>query len=128
MIKTIKQIDVSDWDKLVEETYGKIYSFQQQDGCKDRGTETISTNSDWAGDYENTEIPFEVNGDEMGVSFETWLNTKPEDTAKHFNPDYAWENRLFWKRNFYPDANMIAEDLCKRGLLEQGEYQIKIDW
>ena len=39
MIKTknVKMVEVSDWDKLVEETYGKIYSFQQQDGCKARG-------------------------------------------------------------------------------------------
>ena len=25
-------------------------------------------------------------------------------------------------------AELIAKDLCKRGLLEQGEYQIRIDW
>lgn len=35
-IKTIKQIDVSDWDALVTKTYGRPYSFQQQDGCKER--------------------------------------------------------------------------------------------
>ena len=35
-IKTIKQIDVSDWDALVTKTYCRPYSFQQQDGCKER--------------------------------------------------------------------------------------------
>lgn len=127
-IDTIRQISLQDWDNLVEQTYGKIYSFQQQDGCKSRGVETISTNSEWAEDFENTEIPFELNGDEMGVSFETWLNTSPEDTKKHFNPKFEWENSLFWERNFYPEPNILAADLCKRGLLEPGEYQIKIDW
>ncbi len=36
--RTEKVIDVGDWDDLVTETYGRIYSFQQQDGCKERGT------------------------------------------------------------------------------------------
>jgi len=127
-ITNIKQIDSDDWDNFVEKTYNKIYCFQQQDGCKLRGVVTISTNAVYEEDFENTEIPFEVNGGEMGVSFETWLNTSPEDTAKHFNPEYHWQNRLFWQRNFYPDVNVIASDLCKRGLLEPGEYQINIDW
>lgn len=125
-INVVKQIEVRDWDMLVKKTYGKPYSFQQQEGCKSRGIETISTNSDWAEDFQNTEIPFVVNGDEIGVSFETWLNTNPEDTAKHF--DSHWENGLFWDRSFYPEPNILAADLCKRGLLEPGEYQIHIDW
>ena len=37
-----KFIEVQDWDNLVSETYGKIYSFQQQDDCKSRGIEDIS--------------------------------------------------------------------------------------
>lgn len=127
-IETIKQISLQDWNELIENTYGKPYNFQQQDGCKPRGIETIETNSKWAEDFENTEIPFEINGEEMGVSLETWLNTSPEDTAKHFNPEFEWENELFWERNFYPEPNILATDLCKRGLLEKGEYQIKIDW
>lgn len=31
-----KVISVQDWDELVQETYGKPYSFQQQNGCQDR--------------------------------------------------------------------------------------------
>ena len=127
-IKNIKQITVQEWDKLVEETYGKIYSFQQQDDCKERGVETIIVPVEDPEDFENTEIPFEVNGEEMGVSFETWLNTTPEDTSKHFNSDFQWKNRLFWDRNFYPHVDMIINDLYSKGLIEEGEYQIKIDW
>jgi hypothetical protein len=125
-IKTIKQIDLSEWDNLVEQTYGKIYSFQQQDDCQPRGTVDIAVPSNYAEDFENTEIPFEVNGEEMGVSFETWLNTTPEETRKHFENDF--QNKLFWDRNFYPSIDMIINDLHSKGLLEEGEYQINIDW
>jgi hypothetical protein len=79
-------------------------------------------------DFENTEIPFKINGSEMGVSFETWLKTSPEDTAKQFNRDHKWENRLFLDRNFYPHVDMIINDLYSKGLIEAGEYDIKIDW
>jgi hypothetical protein len=125
-IKTIKQIDVDEWDSLVEQTYGKIYSYQQQDDCKPRGVEDITVPSKYVEDFENTEIPFEVNGSEMGVSFETWLKTTPEETREHFREDY--QNRLFWDRNFYPSIDMIINDLHSKGLLEEGEYQINIDW
>jgi hypothetical protein len=40
--KSINIIEVQDWDALVEETYGKPYSFQQQDDCKPRGTKSCS--------------------------------------------------------------------------------------
>lgn len=62
----------------------------------------------------------------MGVSFQTWLNTSEEDTAKHFEND--WSNQLFWHRNFYPSIDAITDDLYSRGLLEAGEYMIIIDW
>jgi hypothetical protein len=133
--KTVQVIQVADWDKFVSEVYGKIYSFQQQDGCKQRGTYFFKTSGIQYDaeefDYENTEIPFEVNGEEMGVSFESWLNTKEEDTEKHFHSDLCgalFANELFWERNFYPSVETIIWDLCKRGLLDEGEYMINIDW
>ena len=39
MFKKVNMIDVSDFDQLVEDTYGKIYSFQQQDGFLYNNTE-----------------------------------------------------------------------------------------
>jgi hypothetical protein len=134
---TVQVIQVSDWDEFVSEVYGKIYSFQQQDDCKPRGTYPFSVPSQgvkWCAeqfDYENTEIPFEVNGEEMGVSFETWLNTKVEDTEKHFQSHpcgVVFAVELFWERNFYPRVETIIWDLYKRGLLDEGEYMINIDW
>lgn len=127
-INTIKQIEVSDWDEFVIKTYNKPYNFQQQDGCQSRGIVGISVPSEYIDDFENTEIPFEVNGEEMGVSFDTWLNTNPEDTKKHFDSENTWENDMFWERNFYPSIGMIINDLYKKGLIEKGEYQINIDW
>lgn len=64
----------------------------------------------------------------MGVKFETWLKTSPEDTEKEFNPLYNWKNEMFWKRNFYPSVYVIANDLHAKGLIEAGEYEIRIDW
>ena len=131
-INLVKQIDVEEWDNFIQKTYNKPYSFQQQDGCKNRGIEYISTDEKYLDgvDFENVEIPFIINGNIKGVSFETWLNTSPEDTLKHFKEPYNsdWENELFWHRNFYPHVLMIVNDLCKKGLFELGEYQIKIDW
>lgn len=130
MLKIQKRniIDVQDWDNLISQTYDKIYSYQQQDGCKERQTVTITVPVKDPEDFKNTEIPFEVKGKEMGVSFQTWLNTSPEDTAKHFNPKFGWQNKMFWGRNFYPHEDMIINDLYAKGLLEAGEYDIKIDW
>lgn len=78
MIQTVKQIEVQDWDKLVRNTYGKLYSFQQQDGCKGRGIEVVNTHPDWNQDYENDTIPEVINGEEMGVSFKAWLERDPD--------------------------------------------------
>ena len=148
-IKIIKQIDVQEWDKLVRKTYNKNYSLQQQEGCKSRGVEIITTDiivEEY--DYENDTIPEVINGDEMGVSFKAWLEKDPNaplnpSKEELYSCNYYWGKTpkdeeewkkdkshidLFWKRNFYPDPNVIAVDLCKKGLLEPGEYQIKIDW
>jgi len=126
--KTVKVVTVQDWDYFVFETYGKPYMFQQQDGCKERGKRYFDVPShEWIGDYyKNDEIPFEVNGEKMGVSFESWLNTSLDDTLKQFE-DY-FDNSLFWERNFYPHLEMIVNDLHSKGLLEEGRYMIDIDW
>jgi hypothetical protein len=122
--KTQKVIDVSDWDDLVVETYKRPYSFQQQDGCKERQRVRI-TIPDHAYDFENDTVPEVVNGDEMGVSFKAWLEREPEQAL---NTDDEWDRTygigLFWERNFYPDVQMIANDLHAKGLIEAGDYVI----
>lgn len=128
MIKfeTKKIIDVGDWDALVEKTYGRPYSYQQQDGCKFRGMVSILVPYTYIDDYKNDTVPEEVNGIEMGVSFAAWLARSPEQKIP--NQRNAYELELFWNRNFYPGIGMIINDLHASGLLPEGEYMINIDW
>lgn len=124
----VKTIDLNDWDQLVQETYGKPYSFQQQDGCQERGVVNITIpDNDW--DWEedmNDSIPEVINGKEMGVKFEVWLARDPKQPIP--NQTQSYELELFWERNFYPHVQSVANDLYKKGLIEAGDYQINIDW
>jgi hypothetical protein len=128
MIKTnTKQmIDVGDFNTLVEKTYGRPYNFQQQDGCKERQNVNITV-PEGAYDFENDTIPEEVNGEEMGVSFAAWLARDPQEwSGKEGSKSFM--RSLFWERNFYPDVQMVVNDLHAKGLFPAGEYVINIDW
>ena len=127
-VSSRKLIELRSWDKLVEETYGKPYSFQQQDGCQERGLVVINISKEEVEDTHPENIPFEINGSEMGVSFKTWLKTTTDDINKDNPESYPGQNNLFWERNFYPDLQVVANDLCRKGLVEPGEYSINIDW
>ena len=124
--KNVKMIEERDWNELVEKTYGRTYDFQQQDGCKERGVFNLTVPSEETNDFENDEVPEVVNHGEMGVSFAAWLARDPKKPLPDELED--WELNLWWKRNFYPSIEMVANDLHKRGLLESGEYVINIDW
>lgn len=99
-----KIIAVKDWDNLVKETYGRPYSFQQQDGCRERGMFHLSTPCDIE-DFDDEEIPMCANAREKGVNFSTWLSQEVNQN------DNGLSNRLFWYRNFYPHISMVANDL-----------------
>lgn len=118
-------ISVQDWDKLVTDTYGRTYRLQQQDGCKNRGNEYISVPNDEE-DSMNESIPEELNGEEMGVKFEVWLQRDPTQMIEGHNEKWAID--MFWERNFYPDMHVLANDLYKKGLIKAGDYTINIDW
>lgn len=123
---TKRCIALSDLDALVEQVYGRPYSFQQQDGCKERGTVDVSVPVKVPEDYENTTVPEEINGEEMGVSFAAWLARDP----KEWNGDKKDKTYLsmFWERNFYPHVEAVLNDLHAKGLVEAGDYVIEIDW
>lgn len=128
--RTEQVIDVGDWDNLVETTYGRPYSFQQQDGCKERQRVKI-TIPDEAYDCENDTVPEIVNHEDMGVSFKAWLERDPKQLLNGLRPD--WDSgtgslNLWWERNFYPTVEMVANDLHAKGLIEAGTYTIDIDW
>lgn len=127
--RTEQVIDVGDWDNLVETTYGRPYSFQQQDGCKERQRVKITIPDEYADDYENDTVPEEVNHDDRGVSFKAWLERDPK---QKLNSEDEWDREnglsLWWGRNFYPTVEMIANDLHEKGLIEAGTYTIDIYW
>ena len=127
-MKQVTMIEVQEWDDLVENTYNRPYSFQQQDGCKDRGTHKLTVPAP-ADDYENDTVPEEINHPDMGVSFKAWLNRAPKQGLS-CDPDgkKSWGISMWWERNFYPDVQMIANDLHAKGLLPAGDYVINIDW
>lgn len=130
-VRTI--IDLHEWDSFIEEVYERPYSFQQQDGCKSRGTFDFVVSSDPPNpkdykpyDYENDTVPEVVNHDEMGVSFESWLARDPKQPLPGREDSFGLE--LWWARNFYPSVDMIIDDLGRRKLLDPGDYTIIIDW
>lgn len=123
-IKQVNIIQVQDFDKLVQDTYKRPYSFQQQDGCKNRGIINV-TIPDYDYDYENDLLPEICNGDEMGVSFKAWLEADPERKLLENGWDYT---SLWWHRNFYPDYQMVLNDLHDKGLIPAGDYIININW
>jgi hypothetical protein len=124
--KTVRVVDLDEWDGLVSETYGRIYNFQQQDDCKSRGTFGFSVPYPYSADYENHTVAEEVNGPEQGVSFAAWLARDPKQPLSDHDASYALN--MWWERNFYPDVSMIINDLHAKGLIEAGDYMIDIDW
>lgn len=125
--KSKQIIEDSDWDAFVRMVYDKPYTFQQQEGCKSRGTFTFNVPLDGKPfDFENDTIVERVNGRQMGVSFKAWLERDSSEPIEDARED--WELDLWWERNFYPSVDMIIEDLHKKGLLKEGEYTINIDW
>lgn len=125
--KLVNLVDLDNWDDLVQETYGRVYNFQQQDGCKDRGSFhfTVPIHPE---DYKNDSIPEIINGPKRGVSFAAWLARYPMQLMSDPEDQNTQCRKLFWERNFYPDASMIINDLYEKGLIDAGDYMIDIDW
>ena len=115
-----------EWDSLVNDIYGKPYSFQQQDGCKSRGTYSFTVPDDCTDDYDNDTIPETFDTSVMGVSFKAWLKRDPKQPVGNCTNNSFIE--LWWERNFYPDIQMISNDLYFKKLLDAGDYLINIDW
>lgn len=126
-IKTEKVIEVDEWDKFVEKTYGRPYNFQQQGDCRGRGIFRFIVPNE-SDDYKNDSVPEEVNGPEMGVSFAAWLARDPKQKLSNPDDQEDYCLHLWWERNFYPDFQMVANDLHEKGLLKAGEYVIDINW
>lgn len=128
--RTETVVSCQDWDKFVREAYGRPYCFQQQDGCRSRGVFRFVV-PDEPGDFDNDTVSEVVNGPDQGVSFKAWLKRDPKAPLRHESSvmrNDAFGIELWWHRNFYPDIQIVANDLHSKGLLEAGEYTIDIDW
>ncbi|MNY78275.1 hypothetical protein D3C86_2184560 [compost metagenome] len=64
----------------------------------------------------------------MGVSFRAWLERDPNQKIPNPHQFSFDGTELWWERNFYPDAQMVLNDLHQKGLIAAGEYVIDIDW
>jgi len=126
-MKTKPVIELQEWNAIVTKTYGRPYDLQQQDGCMSRGTVHITVPDD-AEDFPNDSIEEKVNGPERGVSFAAWLARDPKKQLPGRDKKGTYCTDLFWSRNFYPDLQMVANDLHAKGLLEKGRHTILIDW
>ena len=121
-----KVIDSSDWDELVTKTYGRPYSFQQQEGCRDRGVFCISVPGKSEDASMSDSVPEVADSSVKGVRFAQWLSRDPKQPLQ--DQEYDFELDIWWARNFYPDVHTLANDLHARGLLEAGDYDIVVDW
>ena len=117
----VNKIEVSDWNKFIMETYKRPYDFQQQDGCKERGVFSFNIPEDCTLEYDTT-----GEHHDMGVTLKDWLERDPKEPIK--NQKYDWELETFWERVFYPDIYALLYDLRSKGLIEDGNYLINIDW
>lgn len=119
------KLSVQEWDKLVTDTYKRPYKLQQQDGCKARGKFKITVPATAHG-YQNSSVPEEVNGQQVGVSLKAWLERDPTQWGGPENKKIFLD--LFWARNFYPEVQTLANDMYLKGVIEAGQYTINIDW
>jgi len=127
-VSRVNLIELSDWNAFVEKVYDRPYNFQQQAGCRDRGSFSLTVPSGMAEEYDSWPDTVQeiVNHPEMGVNFAAWLARDPKQKLPE--QEYNYELGLWWERNFYPAIWAVADDLYDKGYLDAGEYTIEIDW
>ena len=130
-LKTITDtvVDSFEWDRFVKQVYDRPYTFQQQDGCRQRGVSYFTATP---GQYEFVEHmepvptgPIEGIRSCFGVSLEEWVGRSPEAA---FDPDRPNRTGTYWERNYYPPIDELASDLCEKGLIAPGRYVLLVDW
>jgi hypothetical protein len=93
----------------------------------DRGTLCITV-PDKAHDYVSSTVTEEVNAEDMGVNFAAWLARDPKQKLSDPTAQRDYCLDLWWSRNFYPDLQMVANDLYTKGLIGEGKHTILVDW
>src|SRR5574343_1183830 len=104
-MKNVNIFQLNEFDELIKKEYNKkYYSFQQQDGCKDRGIEYFTIPINDPEDLDNLSmIEDDVKNNRLsvyrGVKFEEWL-LKDKDFKWFIGKEREYENALLWERNF----------------------------
>lgn len=106
--QVVTLIDESEFSALVTKIYGRPYRFQQQGDMKCQ--DTIETFS----------VPSEEYGGWTGPSLTEWQIAPP--------PDGDFKEELRWHRDFYPELEVVVNDLYARGLIAAGDYALHVWW
>lgn len=107
------------WNKQVSKIYGRPYSIEDQfEFNRVLGFKVPNRSFDFA----NETVEENEDTKETGVNFKSWIARDPDQ--KIGSDPCAFVTTLWWYRAFYPDIEVLANDLFKKGLLERGEYVI----
>lgn len=123
--ENLRVIENYKWNEFISSIYNLPYNYQQQNDRQNTNFEFNIPNDLEEEDLGSDSIPYEVNGEDECVKFDTWKNSDFEEIGKNF--EYEVETKLFYERNFYPSIFQILNDLYNRGLIEEGDYLIRID-
>lgn len=115
MFKTVKTINAEDWSLFIQKTYGRSYAISLQKEYVSKQIVKLSCPCE----------PIDFKDDTNGASFKTWLERDPDKILPNNSP---FSTRLWWESNFYPHVSMIINDLHSKGLLEEGDFYIELDW
>lgn len=113
---TLTTIWESGFSKYVTEHYGRPYKLQQQGDMLAQGS------------YVQITVPDEEAWDENPTLAEWQAATPPgEHPEGGYDPNVSTEN-MRWERDYYPSLEVVANDLHAKGLLDAGEYLIRVYW
>lgn|SRR5574343_400590 len=121
MIKTKpKHVINSDvWDKYVTKIYKRPYSISDQFEFKNVLEFKVPNR---AIDFANEIVEEDESTKETGVNFKSWISRDPSQPIS--GDPRPFVTKLWWFRSFYPEIDVLANDLYKKGQLERGEYVI----
>lgn len=108
-----KIIDEDEFSQLVRDTYQRPYQLQQH-GFDSGEPMRIGTYLEIDVPGTDTWLPGEH-------SLEEWLEREVENPGDKIA-------EIEWEREFTPDLQQLVNDLHAQGLLEAGEYLIKVEW
>jgi hypothetical protein len=124
--QNVKLVNLDDWNNLVINTYNKPYAFQSQN----KRNKISFFQIDVPLHFDNEELlPESIpeGSSQYGVQFQSWLKRDPSQPIG--DDKNQWHIDIWWEQHFYPSIHTLANDLFKKGLIEEGTYIIKMkEW